>query len=60
VGGNENELSCHSRLLNQLNPFAVEIRYPGDLPQFAVTEARQLQEATGGFRKAILSIIRLD
>ena len=41
----ENELSCHSHILNQLNPFAVEIRYPGDLPQFSVSEARQFRRS---------------
>jgi len=54
----ESNLSAHSRTLNQLNPFAVEIRYPGDLPQFSVSEARELQEATGAFREAVLSMIR--
>lgn len=50
----EPELLSHSRLLNELNPFAVEIRYPGDLPQFSVSEASELLGNLGSFREAIL------
>ena len=51
---NEAELLCYSRLLNELNPFAVEIRYPGDLPKFSINEASELLENLEAFREAIL------
>lgn len=40
-----------------LNPFAVEIRYPGDLPQFSVNEASSVLDDLGDFRKALLVLI---
>jgi HEPN domain-containing protein len=53
----EPELLSHSRLLNELNPFAVEIRYPGDLPQFSINEASVLLENLRSFRVTILPLI---
>ena len=54
---NETTLHVHARLLNELNPFAVEIRYPGDLPVFSIQEARRLSSHLGHFRDVILPII---
>lgn len=51
---NDTELLSYSRLLNELNPFAVEIRYPGDLPKFSVNEASELLKQLEAFREAIL------
>lgn len=53
----ENDLESGSRILNALNPFAVEIRYPGDLPQFSVNEASVLLEDLGRFRDSLLVLI---
>lgn len=55
----ESKLLGHSGILNKLNPFAVEIRYPGDLPQFSVNEARKLLRDVEDFREAILPILAL-
>ena len=53
----EPDLQIHARCLNELNPFAVEIRYPGDLPQFSVNEASLLLEKLSPFREAVLTLI---
>ena len=53
----ESKLACHTGILNRLNPFAVEIRYPGDLPQFSVNEAKKLLSDVGDFRKVILPLL---
>lgn len=53
----EADLKNNSRILNALNPFAVEIRYPGDLPQFSVNEAFEMLENLGKFRDALLVLL---
>lgn len=53
----ESKLNCHSGMLNRLNPFAVEIRYPGDLPQFSVNEAQKLLNGVADFREVILPLL---
>lgn len=53
----ESKLTCHTGILNRLNPFAVEIRYPGDLPQFSVNEAKKLLSDVGDFREVILPLL---
>ena len=53
----EPDLLPHARCLNELNPFAVEIRYPGDLPQFSVNEASALLHKLSHFREALLTLI---
>jgi HEPN domain-containing protein len=52
----EPTLQAHARLLNELNPFAVEIRYPGDLPLFSTQEAFRMLSSLGHFRDAIIPI----
>jgi len=53
----EHTLQAHARLLNELNPFAVEIRYPGDLPSFSTQEALRLLNSLEDFRDALVPII---
>lgn len=47
----------HSLLLIELNPFAVEFRYPGDLPQFSSNEALQMLNRLGQFRETLFPLI---
>ncbi len=54
------DLQTHARCLNELNPFAVEIRYPGDLPQFSVNEASTLLQKLSRFREALLPLINKE
>lgn len=53
----ESVLKTQSNLLSALNPFAVEIRYPGDLPQFSVNEASLLLNDLGEFRDSLIHLI---
>jgi len=53
----ETDLQNHARILNELNPFAVEMRYPGDLPQFSVNEAASMLDKLSHFRGDILALI---
>jgi len=53
----DNRLGNYRDLLDELNPFAVEIRYPGDLPLFSKNEARQLLQRVGELRNDILSFL---
>ena len=50
-------VQSHARLLNELNPFAVEIRYPGDLPQFSILEASAMLSRLDRFRDSIRPLI---
>ena len=47
-------LSPHVATLAELTPFAVEFRYPGDLPQFSRGEGLALMNRVRSFREAIL------
>lgn len=38
----EPRLLCHLELVEALNPFAVQYRYPGDLPEVSIKEATDL------------------
>jgi len=53
----ETDLQNHARSLNELNPFAVEIRYPGDLPQFSINEASSMLDKLSHFRSDMLALI---
>lgn len=53
----ETDLQSHARILNELNPFAVEMRYPGDLPQFSINEAASMLDKLRHFREDMLSLI---
>ena len=53
----DNRLGNYRDLLDELNPFAVEIRYPGDLPLFSKNEARHLLQRVGELRDDILSFL---
>ena len=44
-------------LFLELNPFAVEFRYPGDLPVFSIKEARSLMSRVSRFRDVIRPMI---
>ena len=44
-------------LFLELNPFAVELRYPGDLPVFSIEEARSLINRVERFRGIIRPMI---
>jgi HEPN domain-containing protein len=50
-------LEPHARLLAELNPFAVEFRYPGDLPIFSISEVEALRLRLAEFRDGILPLI---
>lgn len=47
----------HSRVLFELNPFAVEFRYPGDLPQFSILEAEKLMGRVEVFRNELRPLV---
>jgi len=53
----ESDLQGHARILNELNPFAVQMRYPGDLPQFSVNEASAILDKLGHFRSDMLALM---
>ena len=50
-------IAPHSRLLLELTPFAVEFRYPGDLPQFSISEAEQLMGRVEIFRNKLRPLV---
>jgi HEPN domain-containing protein len=50
----ERELEQHGDLLDELTPFAVEFRYPGDLPVISKNDARNLLARVGEFRTVLL------
>jgi len=47
----------YADLLDELTPFAVEFRYPGDLPEISRNEARRIQTHVEEFRKNVLALI---
>ena len=47
----------HLQVLNELTPFAVELRYPGDYPVISVTDALGIEQRLAAFRDAILPLI---
>ena len=47
----------HLKVLNELTPFAVELRYPGDYPVISVTDALGIEQRLAAFRDAILPLI---
>lgn len=53
----DQELKKYEELLDELTPFAVELRYPGDLPVFSREEAHRLLTRVGEFRNALLEKI---
>lgn len=53
----EGSLTKYAKLLAELNPFAVEFRYPGDLPDFSVNEVEKLMLRLAGFREEIRCLI---
>jgi HEPN domain-containing protein len=55
--GGEEKLEPFSLLLAELSPFAVEFRYPGDLPVFSVNEVEEVMMRLADFREAILPLI---
>lgn len=55
---NEKRLDAYTDLMDELNPFAVEQRYPGDLPEFSKSEAQSILAKVGKFRSLLLSVIR--
>lgn len=54
----EQSLEPFAVLLAELNPFAVEVRYPGDLPVFSVSEAEALMHRLADFRENILTALK--
>jgi HEPN domain-containing protein len=44
--------------IRALNPYGVEIRYPGDIPQLNVADARQAVELAGKLREAIRAALK--
>lgn len=48
---------AYADLLDELNPFAVELRYPGDLPIFSKKEAREILAKVQDFREVLLTEI---
>lgn len=53
----EPNLLPYADLLDELTPFAVEFRYPGDLPEISRNEARQIRTQVHEFRKYALALI---
>ncbi|MEX2600143.1 MAG: HEPN domain-containing protein [Balneolaceae bacterium] len=53
----EDALRLHEDLLDELTPFAVELRYPGDLPVISKGDARSLLARVGEFRVTLLRTI---
>jgi HEPN domain-containing protein len=47
----------HLQVLNELNPFAVELRYPGDYPVISVTNALGIEQRLEAFRSTLLPLI---
>ena len=47
----------HLQVLNELSPFAVELRYPGDYPVISVPDALGIEKRLAAFRDAILPLI---
>lgn len=47
----------HLKVLNELTPFAVELRYPGDYPVISVNDALGIEQRLAAFSKAILPLI---
>jgi len=45
------------QVLNELNPFAVELRYPGDYPVISVTNALGIEQRLEAFRSTLLPLI---
>lgn len=52
------DLERYADLLDELTPFAVEIRYPGALPAFTRAEARMLETRVAELRECLLSRLR--
>jgi HEPN domain-containing protein len=46
------------RELRALNPYGVDIRYPGDIPELTLPEAEHAVELAGKARDAILTALR--
>jgi hypothetical protein len=53
----EPALREHLQVLNELNPFAVELRYPGDYPVISVTNALGIEQRLEAFRSTLLPLI---
>lgn len=53
----DKEFVSYRDLVDELNPFAVEIRYPGDLPVFSKEAARRILDRVGEFRSVVLTCI---
>ena len=53
----EKSLNIHADLMDELSPFAVEIRYPGDLPHFSRSQAICLLEKVTTLRSHIRNLI---
>jgi HEPN domain-containing protein len=53
----EETLTHYAMLLAELNPFAVEFRYPGDLPVFSVNEVEKIMLRLADFREEIRPLI---
>ena len=46
-------LTEYLELADALNPFAVQFRYPGDLPEISISEARRLVERGADLRNLV-------
>lgn len=53
----EPNLLPYADLLDELTPFAVEFRYPGDLPEISRNEAQRIRSQVHEFRKYALALI---
>lgn len=57
VSSANKKLADSLREITELNPYGVEVRYPGDLPEPTAQEARRAFELAGLTREAVLSSI---
>jgi HEPN domain-containing protein len=52
---NDTQLQLYGDLLDELTPFAVELRYPGDLPVISKGDARRILARVGEIREILLT-----